>query len=437
MRISRRNAIQLGWMAAWGLIGCGRQHGAQGQSVGERTKPMLPASDGVRNMKSVRLGVDVLMDERLELLEGQRVGLITNHTGFDSLRRPTIDLLHEAPGVDLACLMAPEHGIRGDQDRDGLASEVDAKTGLPVHSLYGDTREPTPEMLEGLDSLVFDIQDVGARFYTYIATLSKAMAAAGRRGIPVVVLDRPNPASGAIVEGPMCDTELLSFVGPHEIAMRHGMTIGELALLFHRRFNVGVEPVVVPCGGWERWMFWDDTGLPYVGPSPNLHTVEQAIIYPGPCLMESSNLSVGRGTESPFELLGAPWMDPDEVLKRVPADCAAGIELQPEDFTPSAASKYPYAGEQCHGIRIRLTQREVYRAMPLGLALAAAIRDVCDEFRMSESGFARLCGRQALVDSFLAGAPLPELLSIGAEGLDPFMTILAPCLLYPDGGDES
>ncbi len=437
MRISRRDAIQLGGIAAWGLVGCGRQHGAQGQSVGLSAEPGSQASDGVGNMKSVRFGVDVLMGERLELLEGQRVGLITNHTGFDSERRPTIDLLHEAPGVDLACLMAPEHGIRGDQDREGLASEVDAKTGLPIHSLYGDTREPTPQMLEGLDSVVFDIQDVGARFYTYIATLSKAMAAAGRRGIPGVVLDRPNPASGAIGEGPMCDTDLLSFVGPHEIAMRYGMTIGELALLFHRHFGVGVEPVIVPCEGWERGMFWDDTGLPYVGPSPNLHTVDQAIIYPGPCLLESSNLSVGRGTDSPFELLGAPWMDTGEVLKRVPGDCAAGVELHPEDFTPSGASTYPYAGEECHGVRIRLTRREVYRAMPLGLALAAAIRDVCDEFRMSESGFARLCGRQALVDSFLAGAPLAALLDIGAEGLDAFMAMRALCLLYPDGGDEA
>lgn len=382
-------------------------------------------------MGTVRLGTDVLLAGKMDLLEGARMGLITNHTGLDSRGTPTIDLLHQAPDVELACLMGPEHGIRGDQDHATIASATDERTGLPVHSLYGETRKPTPEMLEGLDALVFDIQDVGARFYTYIATLSGAMEAGGEKGIPVVVLDRPNPVSGMIVEGPMCDSELRSFVGPHEIAMRHGMTVGELAGMFHRHFGVGVEPVVVPCHGWTRSMFWEETGLDYVGPSPNLLTVDQAIIYSGPCLMESSNLSMGRGTDVPFEVVGAPWLDPERVLAKIGPDGAPGADLEATTFTPSGESPYPFAGVECRGVRIRLTDRPAYRAAPTGLSLAAAIRDTCDEFEMSEKGFARLSGRQKLVDAFFADAPVDELLGIAEEGVDAFLGLRAQHLRYP------
>lgn len=424
MKLTRRMALTVGGATAIAGLAAALERGDRGL-LEER-----PAQEGGVEDPMVSLGVDVLAREGFSALRGRRVGLITNHTGLDSAGVSTIDLIGNAPEVQLVCLMAPEHGLRGDQDYERIPSSRDSKTGLPVFSLYGETREPTTEMLSGLDALVFDIQDVGARFYTYISTLSLAMAAAGQRGIPVVVLDRPNPASGAIVEGPVCDAALRSFVGQHEIPMRHGMTVGELAQLFHGHFGVGIPPMVVPCRGWRRRMFWHDTGLPFVGPSPNLRTVDQAIIYPGPCLVESSNLSVGRGTEAPFQLVGAPWMDPEKVLERLPS--LPGVRLRSESFVPAAGSGYPYAGESCRGIHIALSDRPAYRAAPLGLGLAVAIRDTCEEFTMSVAGFARLCGRQAIVDAYFARAGFDTLMELAQEGISAFMEVRSPLLLYPD-----
>jgi uncharacterized protein YbbC (DUF1343 family) len=256
----------------------------------------------------VRLGCDVLLADRLELVRGARVGLITNHTGRGADGASTAARLAATPGVRLEALFAPEHGLAGREDRDGLADGRDPATGAPVYSLYGARRAPDPAVLTDLDVLLYDIQDVGARFYTYVTTLSYAMRAAGQAGTRVLVLDRPNPVGGWVVEGPILDAGLRSFVGAHEIALRHGLTVGELARAYRESFGVECELEVVPCEGWRRHMLWDDARFPWVGPSPSLHTPRQALLYAGPCLLESSNLSMGRGTGTPFEMVGAPWV---------------------------------------------------------------------------------------------------------------------------------
>ncbi len=380
---------------------------------------------------NVRFGCDVLVEDRLDLLEGKRVGLITNHTGFNKNQELTADVLAESPRVNLTALFGPEHGIRGESDHARIEDEVDAKTGVKVFSLYGETREPTPEMLEGVDALVYDIQDVGARFYTYISTLSHAMKAAGENGVEMIVLDRPNPVGGVAVEGPILDSEFRSFVGAHEIAMRHGMTVGECALLFAAEFGRDCNLTVVPCEGWTRGMLMWDTKLPYVGPSPNLHTVEQAILYTGPCLMESSNLSMARGTDIPFEAVGAPWVEAEEVLEAVRACGVEHVAFETVAFTPEPGTIYPYAGVECHGVRMRLTDPYAFRSLPLGVALLTAFRDECDEFEPNRSGFERLCGSRKFIEAFYAGAGYAEMLGIADEGVERFERLRGPHLMYP------
>jgi len=378
-----------------------------------------------------RFGTDALFDRSLDLVRGARVGLVTNHTGFDSDRVATVDRLLAEPSVTLAALFAPEHGIRGDQDHDGIANGADGRTGVPVYSLFGKTREPTRAMLDGLDAILYDIQDVGARFYTYATTLSYAMKRAGEAGVRVIVLDRPNPIGGLVVEGPVLDSRLRSFVGAHEIALRHGLTMGELALMCRDEFGQECDLTVVPCEGWRRGMYFEDTGLPWAGPSPNLRTVEQAVLYIGPCLLEFSNLSVGRGTDVPFEVVGAPWVDAEQACEAARACEPPGVDLSPATFTPDADSGYPYAGQACRGLRMRVTDREIFRAVPLGIALATAIRDACTRFEMNRAGFARLCGSQAIVDRFFGGASYADLTELSHLGVEEFVEAREAYLMYP------
>jgi len=380
----------------------------------------------------VRFGTDVLFDRSLSLVRGARVGLVTNHTGFDSNRVPTIDRLRAESSVTLAALFAPEHGIRGDQDHDGIANGADERTGVPVYSLFGKTREPTPAMLKGLDVILYDIQDVGTRFYTYATTLSYVMKQAGEAGVRVVVLDRPNPIGGLIVEGPVLDTRHRSFVGAHEIALRHGLTIGEFAAMCRGEFGRECDLTVVPCEGWRRGMYFEDTGLPWTGPSPNLRTVEQAVLYIGPCLLEFSNLSVGRGTDLPFEVVGAPWVDAEAVCDAARACEPPGVHLAAATFTPDAASGYPYAGHECRGIRMRVMSRDAFGAVPLGLALSTAFRDRCPTFEMNRPGFSRLCGSEAVVERFFAGAPSRELLELSWLGVQEFVEAREGYLMYAE-----
>lgn len=326
---------------------------------------------GAERAGAVQNGVDVLRENGFAPLAGKRVGLITNHTGLASDGVSTIDLLHGAPNCTLAALFSPEHGIRGTLDEEIIDSSVDGPTGLPVHSLYGTTRRPTAAMLEGLDALVFDIQDVGARFYTYITTLGYCMEAAAAAGIPLYVLDRPNPVGGVRVEGPMLDPDRTSFVGYLPLPVRHGMTVGELARYFNQVKRLGVQLEVVPMRGWRRDDYFWDTGQLWVNPSPNMRTVTAAILYPGVCLLEQTNVSVGRGTDRPFELVGAPWVEPRRFAAQLRAAGIAGVEFVPVYFTPEAG---PNRGVRCGGVSLVLLDGKRLESVKLGLTIVLVLQ---------------------------------------------------------------
>ncbi len=324
----------------------------------------------------VATGLDRWSADRFGAIRGARVGLIANPTAVDASLRHAADLIGATAGVTLAALFGPEHGIRGDaQDMIGVGDEVDRATGVPVRTLYGSdlaSLSPRPEHLEGLDALIFDVQDVGSRYYTFAATMLYAMEAASRAGLRFVVLDRPNPIGGAIVEGPTVRPGFASFVGVHPTPIRHGMTVGELARLFRAERAIDVDLEVVTCSGWSRSMAWGETGLPWVMPSPNMPTPETALVYPGGCLVEGTNLSEGRGTTRPFELWGAPWVDPGPLL--APASWSEGALLRPSAFRPTF---HKHAGATCFGVQphvadpSRFAPVRFYAAM---LALARAQR---------------------------------------------------------------
>ena len=305
------------------------------------------------------------------LFNGARVGLITNHTGRDATGRSTIDILAKHPRVKLVRLFSPEHGIRGEKD-EKVGDDVDPSTGLKICSLYGDTRRPTPEMLEGLDVLVFDIQDIGTRFYTYISTMVYAMEEAAKAKLGFVVLDRPNPIGGVEVEGPLADPDDLDFVGVLPIPIRHGLTIGEVATaarLFLKLDDLRVK--VIETIGWRKEMLFDETGLPWINPSPNMRSLDEAILYPGIGLLETTNLSVGRGTATPFEHIGAPWLDGERLALELNALGLAGVRISPTTFTPDASV---HKNELCRGVRFEILDRRSFRPVALGLALAKTLR---------------------------------------------------------------
>ena len=309
-------------------------------------------------------GIDVLHATRYEALRGLRIGLITNHTGIDRVGNPTIDLLRSAPGVQLAALFSPEHGIRGTEDREDVGD--DRVSGLPVHSLYGDRRKPSPEQLAGLDALVFDIQDIGTRFYTYISTMGLAMEAAAEAKIKFIVLDRVNPIGGVIVEGPVLEGET-NFVGWHPLPIRHGMTVGELAKKFRDERPINVDLTVIEVKNWKREEWQDDAGLPWVDTSPNMRSLAGAGLYPGLGLMEYE-VSVGRGTETPFEMIGAPYIDGARLIAEIGE--IPGVAMTPIRFTPPASI---HKGEVCGGVRFTITDRRALRSVHLGFAVAAAL----------------------------------------------------------------
>ena len=329
------------------------------------------AGDAGRGVPRVQAGIDVLREEGFAQLRGARAALLTNRTGLARGGARTIDLLHESPEVELELLLSPEHGLGGDADGP-VADARDAATGLPIYSLYGDTRRPTGRMLGGVDTVVVDLQDAGARFYTYAATLAYVMEAAAERGIRVVVLDRPNPITGAAVEGPLLDEDQLGFTGYLPLPVRHGMTLGELARLFNVEGEIGAELEVVPLRGWRRDLWFDETGLTWVAPSPNLRTVTQAALYPGIGAIEGANLSVGRGTDTPFERLGAPWIDGPALAERLNARRLPGVRAYPVTFTPASG---PYAGQPCSGIHLVVTGRDALRPVRLGVEIAAALHE--------------------------------------------------------------
>ena len=320
----------------------------------------------------VEYGVDRLASGIPKVLEGKRVGLITNHTGHDRNRTPTIDVLAARKDMKLVALFAPEHGIRGSATG-RIAFEKDEKTGLPVHSLYGETQKPTPAMLEGVDALVFDIQDVGVRQYTYISTLGLAMQAAAEKKIPIVVLDRPNPIGGEVIEGNMREDGLESFVGLYPIASRYGMTAGELAGMYNGHWKIGADLHVVKLNGWKRGVWYDKTDLPWTGPSPNLPKFEGVIHYPGTVFFEGTNVSEGRGSPAPFELIGAPWIKSNELATAMNALKLPGVTFYPQTY-PIVATGRKFGGQTIHGVRLQVTDRNAYRPIATSMRLIEMIR---------------------------------------------------------------
>jgi uncharacterized protein YbbC (DUF1343 family) len=323
----------------------------------------------------MRTGLDVLRDSDWKPLRGRRIGLVCRPASVDSRFRHAADLLAGAPGVELAALFGPEHGYHGvAQDLIGVR---DASAGvLRVHSLYGDTVEslrPTAEQLRGLDTLVIDLQDIGSRYYTFQATMLYCLEAAAANKLAVVVLDRPNPIGGELVEGPGVRPGFDSFVGAHPIATRHGLTIGELARLFQAELKLNVELGVIACDGWRRGITFDATELPWVLPSPNMPTVDTAIVYPGQCLLEGTNLSEGRGTTRPFELCGAPWIDPVALVRRLERDGLPGVVFRPAWFRPTFQK---FATQDCGGVQLQVTDRDTFLPVRTGLAVLAAMREL-------------------------------------------------------------
>ena len=374
----------------------------------------------------VRTGLDVLVAEDFARLAGRRVGLITNHTGLDRQGRANVALLAAARDVELVALFSPEHGLRGTLDQPHVDDGVDEATGIPVFSLYGETRSPTPAMLEGIDTLAFDIQDAGTRFYTYIATLRLAMQAAARQGLRVAVLDRPNPIGGVHVAGPVTDPGREAFVACHPIAVRHGMTVGELARMFDAELELTLDLEVVRMAGWRRADYFDATGLRWVNPSPNLRSPTQALLYPGIGLLEATNLSVGRGTDAPFERLGAPWLDGVRLAEGLNAAGLPGVRFVPVRFTPTAST---FEGECCGGVNAVVTSRSVFRPVRAGFAVARQLR-LLFAGAWDTSRLDHLLRHRATLDALLAARPLDEVEAAHAEGLRAFRRRRSPWLLY-------
>jgi uncharacterized protein YbbC (DUF1343 family) len=391
----------------------------------------MPRSvEGPRDRASVETadvlnGIDVLRREGFRLLEGRRVGVITNHTGRARDGTSTIDLLARAKNVTLVALFSPEHGLRGQAD-EPVGDTVDEKTGLPVYSLYGPRRRPTAEMLQGVDTLVFDIQDIGARFYTYITTLGYAMEEAAARGIRFIVLDRPNPITGQEVEGPVADPDALSFTAYHPIPIRHGMTVGELALLFNAERKIGADLHVVKMEGWKREYWFDQTGQEWVNPSPNMRSLTAATLYPGIALLETTNVSVGRGTDRPFELFGAPWMDGRRVAEELNRRGIPGVRFIPIRFTPHASL---FAGEECGGVAIVVTERAAVRPVRLGIEIAVVLHRLYPEVWHSEA-FGRLLAHRRTLELLKKGADADAIERAWREELEAFRQIRQRYMLY-------
>ena len=372
----------------------------------------------------VTLGVDRLVTERFASLDGRRVGIITNHTGRTTDGRRTVDVIHQAPNVDLVAIFSPEHGLDGDAD-DAVKDGVDRATGKPVYSLYGERKRPSPSQLRGIDTLVFDIQDAGARFFTYATTLGLTLEAATRAGLDVVVLDRPNPIGGQHIAGPLLDEDRRSFIGYHAIPVRHGMTIGELAKLFAADRQL-VTPTVVTMTGWTRPMMWRSLGRSWQPPSPNLRSPRSALLYPGVALVEATNVSVGRGTEHPFEVVGAPWIDSERLVASLRAAELDGLFVEKVSFTPQARR---HAGRLCHGVALAVDDPARFNPLRLGVALALTLRRNHPR-QWRADGLLTLLGDADSHRAILAGEPLDRIMASWSTELGAFRQHRARFLLY-------
>jgi uncharacterized protein YbbC (DUF1343 family) len=383
------------------------------------------ASDNIPR-STVLCGIDVLERDQFRLLEGQRVGLITNHTGRTRTGKSSVAVLNDAEQVKLTTLFSPEHGFEGRLDVPTIADSADPATGLTVHSLYGKTRRPTAEMLENVDTIVFDIQDIGTRFYTYISTMGEAMFAAAEHGKKFVILDRPNPINGVTVTGPMLDAGKESFVGFHSLPVRHGMTSGEIARMLKAERKLELSLEVVPCEGWQRSQTWDHTDLVWINPSPNMRNINQAILYPGIGLLEMTNVSVGRGTDTPFELIGSSWMDGRAVTQRLKDQYIPGVAFVPIEFQPTSG---PFANELCGGFQILITDRNQLQPVRLGLEIAAILREVYPE-QWQTKNLNRLLGNDRVAECIVDGLGIQTALDRTQDGIAEFIARRKTFLLY-------
>lgn len=400
-------------------------------------------------------GIEVLLEARLDLLRGRRVGLITNPTAVDARLRSTAELLRAHPEINLVALYGPEHGVRGDaQAGEYVPFYRDSHLGLPVFSLYGETQRPPadmltridaymreydtrhdgktvePRMLESIEVMVFDLQDVGTRVYTYVATMAYAMQAAAEAGIPFVVLDRPNPITGAAMEGPILRfPEYSSFIGLYPVPLRHGMTAGELARLFNARFLPRpAHLTVVPMDGWHRGDWFERTGLPWVLPSPNLPSVDAAVVYPGQVMLEGTNLSEGRGTTRPFELCGAPWLDGNVLARVLNTLDLPGVRFREAWFTPTFSK---FAGQRCGGVQLHVRDREAFQPVLTTIALLAEVRRLAGhQLEFHGDYFDRVLGHARVREGLLAGVPATALAAEWGPELRAFSALRDEYLLY-------
>lgn len=446
---AHRIAKQLTWLvlflpAILGIIGCD----ANRSGVVSRTVSQAA-------LAKVKLGVDVFFEKHLDLVKGKKVGLITNPSGVNGRLQSTIDLFRNHPGVELAALYGPEHGVRGNaQAGEYVPFYMDEKFKVPVFSLYGPSMKPQAGMLKGIDEfmrsfdtthadkklessmakdidvLVYDIQDVGTRVYTYEATMAYAMQAAAEAGIDVVVLDRPNPITGVLMEGPILEyPEFSSFVGLYPVPLRFGLTIGELARLYNDKFlDRKARLTVIPIEGWKRGMWHDQTGLPWVIPSPNMPTPDTAMVYPGQVFFEGTNVSEGRGTTKPFEVFGAPWIDGFELTKKLNALGLPGVVFREQWFTPIFSK---FKEEMCGGCQIHITDRNAYRSIETTLQVIKILRDTYpDRFRFHEKYFDKIMGTATVRKAIEAGKGVSEIVAGWADGLAKFGELRKTYLLY-------
>ena len=372
-----------------------------------------PAADGTASPAAasqtrVVPGLEVLLRDSAHLVRGKRVGFLTNQTAVTSTGASGIDLLHASPDVKLVALFGPEHGLRGGvEGGERIASGVDAKTGVTVHSLYGTTQRPTPEMLRNIDVLLFDMQDIGARPYTFVWTMAMAMEAAAAQKIPFVVLDRPNPITSK-AEGPMMDYEMRkvgqAITGYYPVPLRHGMTVGEVARYINSEFKIGAQLTVVPASGWKPNQWFDETGLPWINPSPNIRSLTAATNYPGLVLSEATNLTIGRGTAEPFSYLGATWLDAGRLLQTVAKYDMPGVTLDTTSFVPQGEGWVPFRGERVRAVRIRVTDRNKFEPVWMTLVLLSEIkRQHPNDFKIANEGFTQMLGSRWAREAFDRG----------------------------------
>ena len=391
----------------------------------EPRSPRITQVDLASTPSEVLCGIDVLAREKYASITGKRVGLVTNHTGRTRTGISTIDALHTAPGVNLKALFSPEHGIRGAVDSE-VADALDEKTGLPIFSLYGKTRKPSAESLKDIDLLVYDIQDIGARFYTYISTLGLVLEAAKERAIPIYVLDRPNPIGGIAFDGPVRDPSFASFIAHHALPVRHGMTVGELAMLFNKERSIGADLLVIKCEGWKRSDLFDRTGLLWVNPSPNMRSLTEALLYPGVGLLEATNLATGRGTDTPFERVGAPYIDPVRFANELNSIGLHGVRFVPIRFSPKERQ---FAGKDCGGVYLQITEQDQFEPIGLGVGMAVTLRKLYPS-DWKPDGFLKMIADEASYKAVLDGKTPKQVAEVWKTELAEFGRMRDRYLLY-------